>query len=330
MSGSFNDLLDEFRQQLRVRNYSPASVASYCGHLRGFFGYLQEENIEDVKRVTRDLLHQYQARIVGVQTQAGKRYSVSTIALKTRALKRFFEYLEETNRILINPAEHLKEPKRGSRLPSVILTDEEARKILDQPDLSSMTGIRDRAILEVFYSTGIRLEEMTRLTLYDCDLQGGFLRVNRGKFARDRVVPLGKHAARLLKGYITRVRPLHTKSNRAEGCLFVNQSGVPLSKQVIQIMVRGYARKAGIAKKVTPHVFRHTFATELVKNGAEITAVQKMLGHASLAVTHLYARVAAVDVKKTHSVHHPREKHNAVKEEIEPCIERMKGRYRHD
>ena len=330
MSGNLNDLLDEFRQQLRVRNYSPASVSSYCGHLSGFFGYLREEKVEDMKRVTRDLLHQYQARIAGVQTQAGKGYSVSTIALKTRALKRFFEYLEETNRILINPAEHLKEPRRGSRLPRAVLTREEARKILDQPDLSSMTGIRDRAILEVFYSTGIRLEEMTRLTLYDCDLQGGFLRVNRGKFARDRVVPLGKHAARLLKGYITRVRPLHTKSNRAEGCLFVNQSGVPLSKQVIQLMVRRYARQSGIQKKVTPHVFRHTFATELVRNGAEVTAVQKMLGHASLAVTHLYVRVAAVDVKKTHSAHHPREKGRTVKEEIEPCIERMKGRYRHD
>jgi integrase/recombinase XerD len=167
-----------------------------------------------------------------------------------------------------------------------------------------LTGIRDRTILEVFYSTGIRLEELVSLTIYDCDLTGQCLRINKGKGAKDRVVPLGRHAARLLKEYLSRIRPrsVHNRS------LFLNRSGEPLSKQVIQLMVRTYAKQAGITKKVTPHIFRHSFATSLLKNGADIIAVQKMLGHVSPKTTQIYTHVAGVEIKQTHSHAHPREK----------------------
>jgi site-specific recombinase XerD len=328
MTNSFNDLLFGFREHLKVKNYSPMSIASYSGHLQGFFEYLREKEITDIKRVTRDILKDYQMKITEYKDQEGKGYTIATISIKIRAIKRFFEYLEETNQILVNPAEYLKEPEKETRLPRVVLTEGEARKILDQPNLSSMIGIRDRTILEVFYSTGIRLEEIVNLTIYDCDLQGGMLRVNKGKFAKDRVIPLGRHAVRFLKEYITHVRPHHTRENKAIRNLFVNQSGRLLSKTVIQIIVRRYAREAGIKKKVTPHVFRHTFATQLVKNGADITAVQKMLGHSDLSVTHIYTKVAGIEVKKTHSSHHPREKDKAVKEEITPEIESIKGHYK--
>jgi integrase/recombinase XerD len=328
MSDNFNYLLFSFREHLKVKNYSPMSIASYSGHLKGLFDYLREKEITDIKRVTRDILKDYQLKITEHRDESGNGYTIATISIKIRAIKRFFEYLEETNQILVNPAEYLKEPEKETRLPRIVLTEDEARKILDQPNLSSMTGIRDRTILEVFYSTGIRLEEMTNLTIYDCDLQGGLLRVNKGKFAKDRVIPLGRHAIRFLKEYITHVRPHHTRENKAIRNLFVNQSGRPLSKIVIEIIVRIYAKAAGITKKVTPHTFRHTFATQLVKNGADITAVQKMLGHSNLSVTHIYTRVAGIDVKKTHSSHHPREKDKAVKEEMTPQIESIKGHYK--
>jgi integrase/recombinase XerD len=324
----FNDLLFGFREHLKVKNYSPMSISAYSGHLKGLFDYLRENGITDIKRVTRDILKDYQLKITEHKDQEGKPYTIATISIKIRAIKRFFEYLEETNQILVNPAEYLKEPEKETRLPRVVLTEDEARKILDQPNLSTLTGIRDRTILEVFYSTGIRLEEMTNLTIFDCDLQGGMLRVNKGKFAKDRVIPLGRHAVRFLKEYITHVRPHHTKDNKAIRNLFVNQSGRPLSKTVIQIIVRNYAKAAGITKKVTPHIFRHTFATQLVKNGADITAVQKMLGHSNLSVTHIYTKVAGIEVKKTHSSHHPREKDKATKEEITPQIQSIKGHYK--
>jgi len=330
MSDEFNDLLFGFREHLKVKSYSPMSIASYSGHLKGLFDYLREKEIADIKRVTRDNLKDYQLKITEHREESGKGYTIATISIKIRAIKRFFEYLEETNQILVNPAEYLKEPEKETRLPRVVLTEDEARKILDQPNLSSMTGIRDRTILEVFYSTGIRLEEMVNLTIFDCDLQGGMLRVNKGKFAKDRVIPLGRHAVRFLKEYITHVRPHHTRENKAIRNLFVNQSGKSLSKIVIEIMVRNYARKAGIPKKVTPHVFRHTFATQLVKNGADITAIQKMLGHSSLKITHIYTKVAGMEVKETHSVHHPREKDKPIKEEITPDIQSIKGSYLHD
>jgi integrase/recombinase XerD len=243
-----------------------------------------------------------------------------------RLVKRFFEHLEKTNRILINPAEYLREPKKESRLPRVVLSNDKALTILDRRNLSTFNGIRDRTILEVFYSTGIRLEELRSLTIYDCDLKGGYLRVNKGKLAKDRVIPLGKHAVRFLKEYVTHVRQHHTKNNKAIRNLFVNHSGRILSRPVIEILVRKYARAAGIRKKVTPHSFRHTFATELVKNGADITAVQKMLGHSRLSVTQLYAKVAGIEVKQTHAKHHPREKDRAPREEIQAAIDGIGNR----
>jgi integrase/recombinase XerD len=306
------------------------SIKAYSQHLAGLFGYLQTKGITDIRQVTRAMLKDYQLKITEQRDHKGQGYTIATISIKLRAVKRFFGYLEETNQILVNPAEYLKGPEKEARLPRVVLTEDEARKILDQPNLSTMTGIRDRTILEVFYATGIRLEELVGLTIYDCDLQGGLLRVNKGKFAKDRVVPLGRHAVRFLREYITHVRPHHTRTNKAIRTLFVNQQGQPLSKTVIQIMVRTSARGAGVKKKVTPHVFRHTFATQLVKNGADITAVQKMLGHAHLKVTHLYVKVAGVEVKKTHKTHHPRERDRAFKEETTPQIEGIKGPYLHD
>jgi integrase/recombinase XerD len=314
MSDNFNDLLFGFKEHLKVKNYSPATIVAYGMHLQGFFECLTKINITDIKRVTRDMLTAYQAGLM--ECRAEGKLTIATISVKIRSVKRFFEHLESSNYILINPAEYIKEPKKETRLPGAVLTEDEAKKILDQPNLSAMTGIRDRTILEVFYSTGVRLEELINLTIYDPDLQGGLLRVNKGKFAKDRVIPLGKHAVKFLKEYITKIRPQHTKKNKAVRNLFVTQFGKPLSKQIIEIMVRGYSRGAGIQKKVTPHTFRHTFATQLVRNGADIRAVQKMLGHADLKSTQIYTKVAGVEVKKTHSAHHPREKDKAVKEEL--------------
>jgi integrase/recombinase XerD len=328
MSDSLDDLAGMFAAHMKVKNYSPGTRASYGRELLKFLEYLREKDIGDIRKVTRDLLQAYQLGITRKKDEGS--YTVATVALKTRAVKRFFEYLEASNHILINPAEYLKEPKKERRLPRTVLSEEEARRVLDQPNLSSMTGIRDRTVLEVFYSTGIRLEEMVNLTIFDCDLQGGLLRVNKGKFAKDRVIPLGKHAVRFLKEYIGRVRPLHARNNRTMRNLFLNHQGRPFSRVMIEILVRRYAKAAGIQKKVTPHVFRHTFATHLVKNGANITAVQRMLGHSSLRVTQIYTKVAGVEVKKTHQTSHPREKDQEPKEEMIPQIGMVKGHYRHD
>jgi len=329
MSADFNDLLFSYTEHLKVKNYSLQTIEAYSSHLPAFFDQLKQKNITDIKRVTRDVLKDYQLKLAEHRLN-GKGYAVATISLKTRSVKRFFAWLEESGRLLVNPAEHIKEPKKEKHLPRTVLTESEARKILDQPNLSTLTGIRDRCVLEVFYSTGIRLEELTNLTIFDCDLQGGLLRVNKGKFSKDRVVPLGKHAVRFLKEYITRVRPQHTKNNKQTRTLFMNQFGQPLSKQVIELMVRAYAKKAGVLKRVTPHTFRHTFATELIRNGADINAVREMLGHSDLRTTNIYTHVAGVDVKRTHALHHPREKDKETTEDAVPDIRLKKEQARHE
>lgn len=308
----FKKLFTDFIEHLKVKNYSPATITIYHREMRQFFIYLKEAGIADLKRVTRNTLNAYLTGIMERKNRGD--YGLSTVSNKVLAAKRFFEYLEDLNYILINPAEHIKEPKgRGTRLPRTILTESEARKVLDQPNLSTMIGIRDRTILEVFYSTGIRLDEMAHLTIFDCDLQGGLLRVNKGKGAKDRVVPLGRHAIRFLKEYITKVRPHHTRNNKGHRILFVNQTGEPLPAHSIGKKVSYYAQQAGINKNVSPHILRHTFATQLVKNGAEITAVQKMLGHKDLSTTQIYTRVAGVEIKETHKKRHPREKDKEAK-----------------
>lgn len=308
MPDNLNELLFAFIEQMKVKNYAKATMTGYSRYLRQFLDWLRGQEVTDLKRVTRDTLKAYQIGLMELKAKGDN--TLATVSIKIRAIKRFFEYLEASNHILINPAEHIKEPKKETRLPRAVLTGDEARKILDQPNLSTMNGIRDRTILEVFYSTGIRLEELRGLTVYDCDLQGGMLRV-KGKFSKDRVVPLGRHAIRFLKEYISRVRPRHTRNNKQTRNLFVNQTGDPLATQTVQHMVTRYASQAGIKKNVTPHVFRHTFATQLVRNGADIRAVQKMLGHAHLSVTNIYTRVAGIEVKKTHRNSHPREKDKA-------------------
>jgi integrase/recombinase XerD len=316
-----NDLLFRFKEHLQVLNRSISTINAYTGHLKSF---LAGKDCRDMKQVTRSMLEAYIAGLYDYRDEDNKPYSIATISLKVRALKRFFEYLEQSNVVFINPAEFIHEPKKEKTLPRAVLAPDEANKILDQPNLGTLKGIRDRAVLEVFYSTGIRLSELCRLTVYDADLTGGMLRINQGKGKKDRIVPLGKHAVRFLREYIAKVRPHFTRKNRSNRNLFVDFYGKALSAQVVEIMVRDCARAAGIEKKVSPHTFRHSFATALIKNGADVVAVQKMLGHVSLSTTQVYIRRLGLGIKAVHQKTHPREKDNA--QGGKPQLVRMRPR----
>ena len=172
MNKDFNDLLFGFKEHLKVKHYSPKTLAAYGQHLQGFFACLREKNILELKRVSREDLKAYQLHLTTWRSPDNKGYAQATLSLKIRAVKRLFEYLEAIHYLLINPAEHIKEPKKERRLPRTILTEEEARKLLDQPNLSTMTGIRDRTLMELFYSTGIRLEELVNLTMAIIGING--------------------------------------------------------------------------------------------------------------------------------------------------------------
>jgi integrase/recombinase XerD len=321
---NLNELLFSFKEHLQVRGCSPSTVDLYTGQARRF---LQAVDAGDVRQVTKGHIEAYIEGLYRHKTDKGKSYTIGTICTKVRAIKRLFEYLEASNRVFIDPAESIREPQKDKSLPRHVLTRKEMEKILDQPNLALMTGIRDRAILEVFYSTGIRLRELCALTVFDADLQGGMVRVNCGKGQKDRVVPMGRHAVKALREYIAKARPRLTKKNRKIRRLFVNRYGGPVSGQVAAIMIRTFARQARLKKQVTAHTFRHTFATDLVKNGADIVAVQRMLGHADLKSTQQYIRSLGLDIKAVHAKTHPREKDKAARGTVKPRIETIRGRY---
>jgi integrase/recombinase XerD len=326
----YQRFLFQFTEQLKVLNRSPATISAYLGHIKLFLD--QEERA--LKVITRDDLERYIAGLYDHRMARGKGYSIGTISLKIRSLKRFFEYLEQSNNIFINPMEYICEPQKETTIPRRILSVQEIRKLLDGPNLGTRTGIRDRTVLEFLYSTGIRLGELCRLTIFDADLQGKMVRINQGKGRKDRVVPIGRHAIRFMREYITKIRPHFSKKNRKSRVLFINQLGSPLSQQVVSMMIRNCAEQAGLHKrgdkpntKVTAHTMRHTFASQLVKNGADVTAVQKMLGHADLKTTQGYIRAMGVDLKKAHKKSHPREKDKVDRKSVKPSITRMRPEY---
>jgi len=293
-----------FLESMRVRHYSPKSLASYRDSLTTFFRFLVPHEIDDVREVTPELVRAY------ADWLRGQPYTTWTVHAKLIALRRFFGHLEATDTVLMNPCQGLRLPRLEARLPRNVLTPQEARAILDAPNTQTRRGIRDKAILEVFYSTGIRREEMAQLTVHDVDPRQGFLRVNKGKGAKDRVVPLGTKASDYVREYLDEVRLPWSAQKRDERALWLGatEPHQPITHQVLTILVRHYAKEAGIEKRVTPHVWRHTCATHLVAGGANIAYAQRLLGHRSISTTERYARVAIPETQATFRKKHPRAK----------------------
>lgn len=295
-----------FLESLRVRGQSPATLKARSQSLSTFFLWMAGEGIEDVREITREHMRTYQLWLM--HRPCGPHFTTQTVHLKLISLRRFFEHLEATDAVLINPCVGLVLPKLEDRLPRGVLSQAEARRVLDAPDTQSKKGIRDKAILELFYSTGIRGEEMATLTLHDVDTKAGFVRVTKGKFAKDRVVPMGAKAADYVAEYLRKVRlpwSQHQKDERALWLASIWPHG-PLKKQAIAVMVRDYKLLAGVERPGRTHLWRHTCATHMVQGGANLAYVQRLLGHRSLETTQIYTRVSAVEVAETIRRKHPR------------------------
>jgi len=297
------DHLEAWMQSLRIRNFSPVTLRLYADQIKTFLDFLKRRDIADLRRVNQALLQDYYLSLL--QRTDPKSYSVPTLCVKVRSVKSLFRHLAASSVLIVDPSVTLKEPK-VVRLPRGVLTVAEVVKLLDLPDLSTAEGVRDRAILETLYSAGIRLGELVRLTLPDLDLKEGLLMV-RGKGDKDRVVPVGAVAVKFLTAYLTQARPgllhrSHGKSNEAR--LWLNRWGSPLSGLLIQQRIKGYGSVIG--KPVSPHTLRHSCATHLLNNGANLRLVQELLGHVRTATTQLYTRVTLTEVKQTHASLHPR------------------------
>lgn len=318
----FEKQIKDYEGHLKILKQSDKTIKAYTQHINCFLEWIIAKGIYDLREIIYEHIKEYQLMLMN---ELDKRYTINTIHLKLRSIKQFFAYLEKTKLLLYNPADKMILPSLGDRLPKVILTEKEMEKLLLMPNTGTFAGIRDRALLELLYSTGLRREECANLKVYDVDYKGGYLRVNQGKGGKDRILPLGKKACDWIKEYILKVRPHYTSPVRAhsrqerltsngagnnsdERNLFINIFSQPLSSQSVGLIVKRHAMNAKIGKQVTTHAIRRSFATHMLKNEANPMYIQRILGHSRIEILNRYIKVAGIDLKKTHKKTHPREK----------------------
>ncbi len=293
------DFLKEYLALLRIeKNLSENSIESYKNDLTKLFTFLEVNDISDLNEVTYFIIAQFfdKQREVGITSSSVGRYSSS--------IKGFFLFLSEHNYIQHNPTVNLSSTKLSRNLPTV-LSFEEVEKILEQPKTSNNLGLRDKAILELLYSSGLRVSELLNLTIGDLFLEDEVIRV-LGKGSKQRIVPIGSSAINWLTKYLTTVRPLLQKRMKSENVIFLNSRGSKLSRMAIWKIVRKYCDAAEIEKDVHPHTFRHSFATHLLEGGADLRAVQEMLGHSDISTTQIYTHIDREFIKQIHKDFHPR------------------------
>lgn len=294
-----NDLLREFLVYLRVvKNYSLNTVLSYSYDLKDFANFLKEENldlenlrIEDFRKYLEDLKK--------------RGYNSFSIARKLSSLKSFFRFLEEEKKGKYSFIYLLETPKLPFRLPKV-LSLEEVEALLSAPDTSTPTGYRDKTMLEVLYATGMRVSELINLRIANLKLELGLVKIV-GKGNKERLIPLGDYALEYLQIYLQEVRP-QIVTRLSKDYVFLGRLGGPITRQRFWQIIKDYAKKIGLEDKISPHVIRHSFATHLLQGGADLRALQMLLGHSSLVTTQIYTHLDLKRLREVYDQYHPRAK----------------------
>jgi integrase/recombinase XerC len=290
-------IFERYIQYLEAeRNASPYTVRNYQTDLADFFKFLTKKEFTMLDEVDRHVLRDYLSEL------AERGIAKASIARKLSAIRSFFRYLVREELIAKNPIEQVSSPKLDRRLPA-FLTQEEMEKLLNAPDLSTPLGQRDRALLELLYASGLRVSELVGLTLEQIDLETNEIRV-WGKGSKERVVLMGQPAAEALKDYIQEGRA-RLRGEKKTKALFLDRYGQRLTERSVQRLLNQYAKKAGIGKRVHPHMLRHTFATHLLDGGADLRVVQELLGHARLTSTQIYTHVTKGQARKVYLAAHP-------------------------
>jgi integrase/recombinase XerD len=286
--------------------HAARTVTAYMADVRVFLSWLEEKGVELAGVRTQDLLA-YQTDLYAARKKDGKPYSTSIQVNRLSAIKSFFRFLYRRGFMLHDPAAAVDYPRSELRLPRGILTKQEARKIVEAPGAKSPAHLRDRAILETLYATGIRVSELRRLTLSDVDTEERVLRVVLGKGGKDRNLPLTRAAASAIERYLLEARP-KLRGAKRQARLFMSPRGGVLHAQAANDVVHAWAKEAGVKRTITCHTFRHSVATHLLKGGADIRHIQALLGHASLQATERYTHVEVSDLMEVIRRAHPRGK----------------------
>ncbi len=285
------NILDDYKRYLEIeRGLKDLTVSVYMREASNFISFLEEEGVR-LEELTPNLLHKYFGTLF--KEREPKK---STIALKVSSLRRFFEFLVKRGDIRDIFLYILPRVRREKKLPS-FLREEEVLRLLEAPASCDPRSLRDRAILELLYGEGLRVRELASLNISDIDFKGRKLRVV-GKGGKEREIPLGSYALRALRDYIENGRPSFLKRN--DEALFLNKSGGRLSVRMIELIVKGYGKRAGIGKRIHPHILRHTFATHMLRRGADLRAVQELLGHSDLRSTEVYTHITPIDLKRSY------------------------------
>ena len=281
--------IEKFMRYLEIeKNYSPHTVLNYRLDLEGFKGFLGGAPLENVDYLT---LRKYLAMV------KEKNLSVRTIARRLSTLRSFFKFLTREGHLKTNPTLSLSSPKQEKHLP-VFLTEDEATKLIEAVVAKDERGLRDKAVLETFYSTGIRISELTGLKVDDIDFIRSVVKV-MGKGRKERIVPIGEQAIRAIRAYLE-------KRKKQSEALFLNKSGKRMTVRGIRNLVQKYVLIASMRHGVSPHTLRHSFATHLLNRGADLRSVQELLGHVNLSTTQIYTHLTTERLKSVYDKAHPR------------------------
>lgn len=289
-------LFKKFLVSLEERNLSKNTIESYHRDIKQFSTYIEESfQMADIKACSSTLIISYM-----LQMQK-KKTSPATIARKLASIKAYYGYLFNNREIESNPTLSIKAPKAEKKLPE-ILTIEEIETLLDQPD-NSYIGLRDKAIFEIMYASGVKVSELVALNIKDINLKMGYIKC-RCETEESRLIPIGTHAIAALENYMNESRNQLTSVD--EAALFVNYNGNRLSRQGLWKMIKRHSASGGIIKSITPYTLRHSFATHLIQNGADLKSVQEMMGHSDISVTQKYIEISKQKIKDVYNRAHPR------------------------
>ncbi len=296
-ASSWQRRLELWLERLAVeRGLSPATIDAYRRDLGRLGAWLEGRGGESLEQASQGTLAEH------LRWLSRRQISPRSTRRALAAMRGFYADLVDGGERSENPVEHLESPRLWKRLPDV-LSEQEVERLLSAPDLSTSRGVRDRAMLELLYATGLRVSELVGLRLQQLDLEGGFV-LAFGKGQKERIVPVGEAAELRLRAYLERVRPALARGRH--DAVFVNQRGAAMTRQGFWKILKGYGRSAGIDARLSPHVLRHSFATHLLEHGADLRAVQAMLGHADISTTEIYTHIHQERLRGLYDKFHPR------------------------
>ncbi len=301
-------LIKKFNEDREMTGYAPDSIRSDNGGLWYLLEYLKTRDEQNITDITRDTLHSFQVDLYNKRGRRRIRLCLSTQLHILVSIRKFFQWLVKRGRLLADPSLWIKLPKQKKPLPRGVMTRREINRLLEKPDLDTPRGLRDRAMLELMYSSGLRSSEIRSLTPYDVNIAEGEATVRCGKGGKDRVVPVGELAGKFISLYIENARPHLLGERKDPGVLFIGRYAHRLNPNTLNFgIVQRYSQMAKIKKHITPHGFRHTCATHLLRGRANLRHIQNLLGHKSLESTQVYTRVEVGDLKRELKRCHPRE-----------------------